>query len=141
MRLHTLLITFSIDPIRFPGSNPLSDRWISKFSCTCSFFQPFSIRFFSMVKPKNQHRSAPYPFFNHKQMVKTDVFKHESFKSCSYTPVQQSKLVVVFIMIDLAGYFRQPHWKILPYHHFASVYPWRSLLRQLFISQGLAVTS
>lgn len=85
---------------------------MSKSLCPHCFFSLFHALFL-LVKSKNQHRSAPYPLFNHEQMVMADVFKHENFKSCSYTPMESSKLVVVLIIIDFSGYFKQPHLKIL----------------------------
>jgi len=84
---------------------------MEKFLCPCCFFRLFHALFL-VVRSENQHRSGPYPLFNHEQMVKADVFKHEGFKSCSYTRKELPKLKVVFV-IFFTGYFRQSHLKIL----------------------------
>lgn len=108
---------------------------MSKFLCPLCFFSIFHALFL-VVRSENQHRSAPYPLFNHEQMVKDDVFKHESFKSCSYTPMESSKLVVVLIIIDFAGYFRQPHLKILTLSPLCFSLPLEELVRtDLYITR------
>lgn len=91
-------------------------------------FQPFPYLVFRGQIPKPA-QSAPYPLFNHKQMAQACVFKHESFMSGSYTSMQSSKLVLVFIIIDFAGYFKQHHWKILTLSPLSFSLPLEELVR------------
>lgn len=62
-------------------------------------------------------------------MVQALVFKHESFMSGGYTSMQYSKLAVVFIIIDSAGYFKQHHWKILTLSPLSFSLPLEELVR------------
>lgn len=111
---------FSTDPSTFPGN--------SKCLCPCCFFSLFHTLFL-VVRSQNQHSFAPYPLFNHKQTVQACVFKHESFMSGSYTSMQQSKLGLVFIIIDFAGYFKQHHWKLLTLSPLSFSLPLEELVR------------
>lgn len=70
-------------------------------------------------------------------MVMADVFKHESFKPCSYTPMESSKLVVVLIIIDFAGYFWQPYVKILTLSLLCFSLPLEELVKTALYIMGL----
>lgn len=130
------------DPFHSLSRKHLNHRWVSTFlgspsasiqalhhqavssdrDGSASFlFTVFFHVLFLVVRPENQHRPTPYLLFNHKQMVQTNDFKQESFKSCSYTPMELSRLVVVSIIMNLAGYFRQLHLKILTSSQFCFI--------------------